>query len=370
MKAPCFRWMKLQLSSDILRFMQEYMLDPLEERIIHALQIEGRAPWSELAPVIGVDAVTLARRWDALRERGLAWVTGIFPGGATALIDITCAPQHIGDVAQQIAQIPSVLTLDHTSGGRDLLATMLADHPLAIWDVVTNHIGAFEGVRNTQTHLVTEVIMEASDWRLRALTPQETVKVPRPRPPRARAPRGVHPEVEGALRHCLPEDGRRPISRIAAEHGLSEQRVADGLARMRADGQLRIRTDVARSVTGWPVYAWYFVRTAAKHIPQIKGLMAQIPEARTALAVASQYNLIVAVWLRDLTDVMRFEAALEAAVPSARIVDRSVVFRMSKHLGRLIDEQGRATMGFVHPAATANRAASRESPAVSAVLEE
>ena len=325
------------------------MLDPLEERIIHALQIEGRAPWSELAPVIGVDAVTLARRWDSLRERGLAWITGIFPGGASALIDITCMPQQIGNIAREIANIPAVLTLDQTSGGRDLLATVVADNPLAIWDVVTNRIGPLEGVRNTQTHLVTEVVMEASDWRLRSLTPQETGKIPKPRLPRARAPRAVHPEVEAALRHCLAEDGRRPASRIAAEHGLSEQRVTDGLARMRADGLLRIRTDVARSVTGWPVYAWYFMRTAAKHIQQMQSLMAQIPEARTALAVASQYNLVVAVWLRELTDVMRFEAALEGAVPSARIVDRSVVFRMSKHLGRLIDEQGRATLGFVHP---------------------
>ncbi|MDR6987501.1 DNA-binding Lrp family transcriptional regulator [Paenarthrobacter nitroguajacolicus] len=329
--------------------MKKSVLDPLEERIIHALQIEGRAPWSELAPVIGVDAVTLARRWESLRGRGLAWVTGIFPGGASALVDITCMPQHTGEVAERIARIPAVLTLDHTSGGRDLIATMLADSPLAIWDVVTNRIGGLEGVRHTQTHLVTELLMEASDWRLRALSPHEATRIPRPRPPRARAPRAVHPDVETALRHCLAEDGRRPISRIAAEHHLSEQRVADGLARLRAEGALRIRTDVARNVTGWPVYAWYFVRTPARQIQQMRQLMAQIPEARTALAVASQYNLVVAVWLREMTDVMRFEAALEAAVPSARIVDRSVVFRMSKHLGRLIDDDGAAKRGFIHP---------------------
>ncbi|MFJ4262411.1 AsnC family transcriptional regulator [Paenarthrobacter nicotinovorans] len=52
--------------------MQENVLDPLEERIIHALQIEGRASWAELAPLLGADAVTLSRRWESLRERGLA----------------------------------------------------------------------------------------------------------------------------------------------------------------------------------------------------------------------------------------------------------------------------------------------------------
>lgn len=346
--------MNLQQFEDIVLDMSHSVLDPMEERLIHALQIEGRASWSDLAPIVGLDAVTLARRWDSLRERGLAWVTGTSPEGAHALVDITCLPQQVGLVARQIAQFPSVLTLDHTSGGRDLLATVSAPSPLAIWDIVTNEIGALEGVRNSQTHLVTDVIMEASEWRMRALTPREAGRVPRASQPRARAPKIVHPEVEAAIRHCLAEDGRRPVSRIGAEHGLNDQRVADGIARMREEDRLRIRADVARSVTGWPIYAWYFIRTAAQHIQQMRSLMSQIPEARSALAVASQYNLVVGVWLRELKDVVRFEAALEAAVPSARIVDRSVVFRVSKHVGRLIDDQGRATLGFVHPMAMPN----------------
>ena len=329
--------------------MQEYQLEPLEGRIIHALQINGRARWSDLAPVLGVDPVTLARRWDSLRERGLAWVSGFFPGGAGALVDINCVPQRVDEVTRALTRMPELITLDHTSGSRDILATAWARTPLEVWDLVANRIGALPGVSHAQSHLVTEPIKEASDWRLQALTPREAAGVPRPAPPRARAPRTVHPDIEAALRHALMEDGRRPVRRIAADHGLSEQRVSDGLARMIAEGRLRLRTDVARSVTGWPIYVWYFIRTPAKLIPRMRALLDQVPQTRTALAVASQYNLIVAVWLRELGEVARFEAAMEETLPGARIVDRSVVFRMSKHLGRLIDADGRATLGFVHP---------------------
>ncbi|MCP3426862.1 hypothetical protein NBM05_12815, partial [Rothia sp. AR01] len=44
-----------------------------------------------------------------------------------------------------------------------------------------------------------------------------------------------------------------------------------------------------------------------------RGVLPQIPELRTAFVVASQYNLVTAAWLRELDDVVRFEAALESA---------------------------------------------------------
>ncbi|MCP3424466.1 Lrp/AsnC family transcriptional regulator [Rothia sp. AR01] len=330
--------------------MQDYRLDPLDERLIHALQINGRVRWTELAPVLGVDPATLSRRWEALREGGVAWVSGFFPQRyAGALVDISCIPQRVREVEERLIAIPAVHTIDRTSGARDILATVLTDTPRDVWELVTQRIGSLEGVRGTQSHLITSSISEASSWRIRALTAAEAARIPRPHPPRARAPRTLRPEVEGALQHALLEDGRAPVSRIARESGISEQRLADGIALMIAQGRLRLRTDVARTVTGWPIYAWYFMRVPARLVGQARAVLPQIPELRTAFVVASQYNLVTAAWLRELDDVVRFEAALESALPGARIMDRSVVFSMGKHMGRVLDPEGRATRGYVHP---------------------
>ncbi len=329
--------------------MQENRLSDLDERIIHALQINPRARWSDLQPVLGADAVTLSRRWDSLVEQGIAWTTGFFVDGAAALIDITCVPQMLGEVTRALAQMPELVTLDHTSGERDILATATAPTPEHIWDLVTNQIGALPGVKQSKTHLVTEPFREASTWRLSALKPLEVAAIPRPTPPRARAPRSIHPDVEYALRQSLREDVRRPARQIARDYGLSEQRVSDGIARMIERRELRMRTDVARSVTGWPIYAWYFMQVPAKLMSKSGDVMDRIPQIRTALAVASQFNLVVAVWLRELNQVPQFESIVEETLLGSRIVDRSVVFRMSKHQGHLIDPQGRATLGFVHP---------------------
>jgi DNA-binding Lrp family transcriptional regulator len=329
---------------------QEDRLDPLDERIIHALQINGRARWKDLSPVLGVDPATLSRRWDALRGRGIAWVSGYFPQrSAGALVDVVCAPQRLREVQESLLGIPEATTVDHTSGARDILATVLTDTPREVWEVVTGRIGTLPGVRGAQSHLITTQIMEASSWRIRALSPAEAARVPPPRPPRGRAPRTLSPDVEAAIRYALLEDGRAPVSRIARQSGLSEQRISDGIALMIAQGGLRLRTDVARTVTGWPIYAWHFLRVPAKLVAQARTILPQVPELRSAFVVASQYNLVTAVWLRELADVTRFEAAMESALPGARIMDRSVVFSMGKHMGRLLDGEGRATLGYVHP---------------------
>ncbi|GAA2092365.1 Lrp/AsnC family transcriptional regulator [Brevibacterium salitolerans] len=331
--------------------MQESVLSPLEKRIIHALQVNPRAQWSELAPVLGAAPTTLARHWDRLRAEGLAWTTAFLPSGIGALIDISCEPRHVAGAMTALSEFPELITIDHTAGQRDIIATAMTRSHQEVGALVTRRIGAIPGVLRTQTHFVTAMHVEASVWRMRALSASEQARVPLPRPPRRRAPRLTAPEVEAALREELPRDARVPVSRIAQAHGLSEQRVADGLARMLADGDLILRTDVARPVTGWPVYTWYFVSAPAALIPRMATLLRQVPEVRTAMSVASEHNLIMAVWLRDLSEVSRFEAAVEAALRGARIRDRGVVFSTAKHMGHHLDANGHATGVFTHPLA-------------------
>ncbi|UWF77162.1 MULTISPECIES: hypothetical protein [Microbacterium] len=53
-------------------------------------------------------------------------------------------------------------------------------------------------------------------------------------------------------------------------------------------------------------------------------------------ASASRYNLILAVWLRHMSDVNRFEIALESALTGSRIGDRAVVLRTARHMSRIL----------------------------------
>jgi hypothetical protein len=53
-------------------------------------------------------------------------------------------------------------------------------------------------------------------------------------------------------------------------------------------------------------------------------------------------NLTFCAWLRTIEEVHRLEMAIAARLPHVEIVDRLIVLRTIKRMGRLIDEQGRA----------------------------
>ncbi|WP_258038057.1 MULTISPECIES: Lrp/AsnC family transcriptional regulator [unclassified Streptomyces] len=57
--------------------MDSVTLDPVDLRLLHALQIDGRAAFSRIADVLGVSDRTVARRFDRLRARGSVRVAGV-----------------------------------------------------------------------------------------------------------------------------------------------------------------------------------------------------------------------------------------------------------------------------------------------------
>ncbi|ALJ18648.1 Lrp/AsnC family transcriptional regulator [Microbacterium sp. No. 7] len=316
--------------------MQTIALDPVDRRLLHALQIEPRASWNALARVVGVDARTLARRWARLDAEGVAWITGHTMRGQTALIEIECDLPGIRGVIDELSHDPAVFVLDSSAGSRDLLALVRAADLSALATYSIDRLARLPGVRAIRTHVMNEMLLDASSWRLRELTPAQLALMPQPGAPRARSARQVADDVEEAILAALWADGRTPVAEIAERSGISPQRISDGIAIMRQDGTLRLRTDIARAASGWPVYAWYFVEAPSRVLEAAKGTITTVPEVRLAFTTASRYNLVLAVWLRRLSDVNRFEIALENAMTGARIADRAVVLRIEKHLSRIV----------------------------------
>lgn len=325
------------------------LLDDVDQRLLHALQVEPRASWRELAPIVGRDAATLTRRWERLQSAGLAWVTGHRRRPLTAMVEIDCAPEGLALAAADLAVDPAVITLDHCSGKRSLVALVGVADLEALSDYVTQTLGAIGGVRAVHVHPVNEIIVSGEAWRTGALNMSEAARIRPPRPPRPRAARVVQAGLRDAIEAELWLDGRTPSRVIARRHGYTEQRVSDAIAVLRRSRELIFRTDVARSVTSSPIYAWYFVEAPAESIAGMRASLIGVPEVRVAFTSPSSCNLILAVWLRKLSDLDRFESALASAVLGGRIGDRSVVLRMHRQLARVLGPGARALRVAPHP---------------------
>ncbi len=327
--------------------MQEIVLDDLDQRLIHAVQVSPRATWTALAPVVGADPVTLSRRWRRLIESGVVYVTsygdGVGVGGMLVLIEIDCSPGETLAVAAELAQDREAATIDLTAGGRDILLTVGFTDAAALADWTLERIRGIAGIRAMRTHLVSESVRDARDWRLRALTAAEVSRLEALDTPAPAIPVRLNAEQRRRLRAELAKDGRIGSTQLAKRVGVAPRRVRDAISQMRSSGRLAIRVDIARDQTPWPIYAWYFLRVPAAMVERIGSQLGRMDEVRLVVNTVGEYNVIMAVWLRTLQDVSRLEAMIEERLPGASIADRSVVLRTVKHLGHILDRDGRST---------------------------
>lgn len=329
--------------------MQDDALDELDLRLLNALQISPRTSWTQLGTVLGVDPVTLARRWERLRSERLAWVTAVpLPGfsEALALVDIEARSGTVLSLAETLGRDAEAISIDITSGGRDLVVTVGAPSRQELVGYLLERLGTMESIARIRTSPVSTVLTDASRWRLRALEPGEVralseslASTERPR---------TAGSIDGLVTAELQRDGRASTRAIADRLGVTQRRVSQAVAGLLASGRVTLRTEIVRSLSGWPVSAWYFISAPAAEAAHVSAQLSRIDEIRTVVTVVGKHNVLINAWMRSLDDVTRMEAAIEQNLPSVRIADRSVVMRTTKQAGNLLDAEGRLD-GFVLP---------------------
>lgn len=329
---------------DILASMQNSSIDALDLRIINALQIRPRAPWTQLAPILGADAATLNRRWQQLSERGIAWIT-TFDWNfwqAAALVEIDCHSGANTNVAQALADSPEAIAVDLTAGGRDIVATVAAIDQHSLGRYLLEELPRIPSVASVRSHPIARTLIDGRAWRVRALDTQESAEVANLPLPSTSRSATRNPELERLMLELLNRDGRASATTLAAELDENPRHVRELMALMQRSGALIQRTDMVRSLSSWPVSAWHFMRVPATKLEGIGGRLENLPEVRLVSQTVGPHDLIMDVWLKDLSEVQRLEQALEIRLSGLVISDRSVVLRTVKQMGQILDDQGRS----------------------------
>lgn len=178
-----------------------------DARLIHTLQIAPRATWSELSRVLAESPVVLARRYERLSEAGVAKVIG-HPSGFNigrnlAFVEIDCEPGSLAAVTATLVELPMAMTLDVTSSGTCLIATLIAPDDESLATVLLDTLPSLPGIREVQTHIATSTLKTGDNWNLRALDSEEVALPPAPRlvlrrHPTAPAQHGRHGAVRAS----------------------------------------------------------------------------------------------------------------------------------------------------------------------------
>ena len=142
-------------------------LDRVDQRLIEALQKNGREPFRRIAADVGVSEATIRARYQRLCDDNILQVTGVTnPLGlgfeAQAMVGIRTggAPEPVADAIARWDEVDYVVI---TAGQFDILVEVVCADRRELLDL-TNRIRALEGVASTESFLYLELWKQLYDW--------------------------------------------------------------------------------------------------------------------------------------------------------------------------------------------------------------
>jgi DNA-binding Lrp family transcriptional regulator len=317
------------------------VLDAVDRQIVHAMQVDGRAPFSRVATVLGVSEQTVARRWRRLRADGVVRVLGLTTPEATEPswhIRMRVQPAAAGAVAEALARRPDVSWVSLTAGGAEITCSTRPRTPrqrdallldrlprtvqvidLAAFSVLHAYVGGVYEWTGFEDPLTDEQIAALS---------HESARI-------ATTPVALEPEDE-LLFAALATDGRLSYAELAGVTGWSESRVARRVEALRSAGALYFDLEIATELLGHPVSALLWLGVAPADIAHVGESLAREPETAFTAVVTGPANLMVAVTCRDTAHLYRFLTDRVGALP-VRSLETSTVLRRVKQAGSLMD---------------------------------
>ncbi|MFF3335205.1 AsnC family transcriptional regulator [Streptomyces sp. NPDC002888] len=280
------------------------VLDDRDQRLIAALQCDGRLTAERAGEVLGMSARTVHRRWQALAAEGVCRVIALparpDPIGAL-LLRIRVLGNRLDALTAALAARPDIPFIDVSASGDEILAVSLT-RPGTRDHLVFRELPATRAVTSVTADTILHVFAEASDWRHGALSDAERTALT---PERADV-QGTSDQVDRDILAALEDDARAPAAAVAARTGHPDSTVRRRIARLVDTGRLRTQVVVDPKRLGLSIDANVLMRVAPDRLDAVGRTLGSHPAVHGAFATTGAANLQAAVWVRDLDHLYRF----------------------------------------------------------------
>jgi DNA-binding Lrp family transcriptional regulator len=316
--------------------MDSGLLDDLDRRLAHALQLDGRASFSTIAEVLGVSDQTVARRYRKLRSAGVLRVVGV-PEAAPLgqvhwLVRLRCVPDAAAAIATALARRADTQWVSLMSGGTEIACFVRAPQREEAGGLLLGQLPRTPRVVSmTAYRILHRFAGGPAGW------PGRSSALPEPQAAvLRRSPSGVayRPEPEDpALLTALAHDGRADMSTLAAATGRSESTTRRRLEHLRDSGALYFDVEIDAALLGYPLTATLWLTVAPSALSSTGSALAQHPQVAFAAATTGPANLVANVGCRDDAALYAYLADDLGGLTGVRQVETAPMIRTLKRFG-------------------------------------
>ncbi|WP_179836927.1 Lrp/AsnC family transcriptional regulator [Actinomadura citrea] len=312
-------------------------MDSIDRGLVHALQLEGRAPFSRIAEVLGASEQTVARRYRKLRSSGAIRVVGGVDGarlGYTSwTIRLRTTPDASNALGAALARRPDTFYVHLLSGGTEISCftqARLEDGEASLLEKLPRT----SKVLAMSAHSLLRGFALPSGWAgLAALEEERAARLRYTAAPERRAAVDAN---DHALLETLAADGRTSLADLATTTGWSESTVRRRLDHLRRSGALLIQLEFDPPALGYRAQARLWMSVRPSGLVAVAETLATHPEVSFVGVTTGTTNLMAEVICRDNAHLYRYLTEQVSALDAIQTLESGPVMRTLKRTGTIL----------------------------------
>jgi DNA-binding Lrp family transcriptional regulator len=329
-------------------------VESIDRALIHALTVDGRAPFRRIAGVLGVSDQTVARRYHRLRRTGRLRVVGRLDPRCLGRVEewmfrLQCTPRAALPVARALAKRADTYWVRLAAGGGEIVSHMQAPSHQARDALLLDKLPATRQITAITAHRVLRVFRGGPTiWQapasaltadqIHALTPSSGEPAREPRAP----DRVDLDDEDRVLLHHLALDGRMHHAALAAATGWHESTVRRRITHLRAAGALYFGVDFDEELFGFTSHTILWISVAPARLAAVGTALAGHAEIAYAAATTGPANLLASALCTDSDAFYTYLTERLGALPGIRHLETAPVIRVVKRAATVDPATGEA----------------------------
>ncbi|HXQ63109.1 MAG TPA: Lrp/AsnC family transcriptional regulator [Acidimicrobiales bacterium] len=144
------------------------VLDEIDRRIIEQLQKDGRKPYTQIAPVVGLSEAAVRQRVQRLIDSGVMQIVAVtdprvlgFNRQAMIGLKVEGDTRRVADAVADMHEVEYVVL---TAGALDMLLEVVVEDDEHLLELLNEKIRNIDGVQATETYIYLRIHKETYQW--------------------------------------------------------------------------------------------------------------------------------------------------------------------------------------------------------------